>query len=62
MDLFAADEVFLTGSGARIVRVGTLDGEVLGGAQVASGAGASITERIEEAFSDFVLKHGTPIA
>ena len=30
MDLFAADEVFLTGTGAGIVRVASLDGERIG--------------------------------
>jgi branched-chain amino acid aminotransferase len=62
MDLFAADEVFLTGSGARIVPVATLDGEALGGSAIGQTGRGSITRRIEEAFSDFVLKHGTAIA
>ena len=57
-ELFAADEVFLTGSGARIVPVASLDGENLG----PSGEGRGpVTTRLSEAFADFVLEHGTPI-
>jgi branched-subunit amino acid aminotransferase/4-amino-4-deoxychorismate lyase len=58
MDLFSADEVFLTGSGARIVPVATLDGECLG--EKDQGLGPQ-TRRIMDAFADFVLEHGTPI-
>jgi len=57
MDLICADEVFLTGSGARIVPVATLDGQVLG-----AGARGSLTQRILDGFADFVGRHGTPIA
>ena len=58
MDLFSADEVFLTGSGARIVPVASLDGAPLG--DPSTGA-RPITERILKAFAEFVLGHGTPI-
>jgi len=58
MDLFSADEVFLTGSGARIVPVATLDAESLG--EKGRGRGP-LTARIMDAFADFVLGHGTPI-
>ena len=58
MDLFSADEVFLTGSGARIVPVASLDGAPLGDPIT---GGRPITERILKAFAEFVLDHGTPI-
>jgi branched-chain amino acid aminotransferase len=54
-DLFAADEVFLTGTGARIVGVASLDGEVIG-----EGRLGPITKRLEEAFVHFTRDHGTP--
>lgn len=53
-DLFAADEVFLTGTGARIVPVGTFDGAKVGH----DGAGP-VTQRISEAFTVFVEERGT---
>lgn len=34
MDLFGADEVFMTGTGAGIVRISKLDGERIGGASI----------------------------
>jgi len=58
MDLFAADEVFLTGSGARIVPVASLDGQPIGTGEAGQ---RPITRRIMDAFSTFVLGHGTPI-
>ncbi|HET9947305.1 MAG TPA: branched-chain-amino-acid transaminase [Longimicrobiales bacterium] len=45
MDLFGADEVFMTGTGAGIVRIGRLDGEPLG-----RGEGYPITDRLTEAY------------
>lgn len=56
-DLFGADEVFLTGSGARIVPVARFDGVEIG----SSGWG-SLTLRLSEAFSEFVGEHITPLA
>jgi len=56
-DLFAADEVFLTGSGARIVPVARFDGVEIG----ASGWGP-LTRRLSEAFSEFVVEHSTPLS
>lgn len=53
-DLFGADEVFLTGSGARIVPVGSLDGRPIG-----AGPGA-ITKRLMEAYDARVRGSGTP--
>jgi branched-chain amino acid aminotransferase len=53
-DLLAADEVFLTGSGARLVPVATLDGQPIG-------AGSHpVTERLIEAFGPYTTRHGTP--
>jgi branched-chain amino acid aminotransferase len=44
MDLFGADEVFLTGTGAGILRVRALDGEAIGGSEL-----GPITKRIASA-------------
>jgi branched-chain amino acid aminotransferase len=54
VDLLDADEVFLTGTGARIVPVAALDGEPIG-----SGA-RPVTERLTAAFERFVGTRGTP--
>ena len=59
MDLFRADEVFLTGTGARIVPVASLDGEPVGWDDVAPGARA-VTRCISEAFPTFAREHSTP--
>jgi branched-chain amino acid aminotransferase len=55
-DLLAAEEVFLTGSGARIVAVGSLDGLSIG-----KGGPGPITRRISQAFEQCVRSTGTPI-
>lgn len=54
-DLFAASEVFLTGSSARIVPVGSLDGRRIGAAE------RPVTDRISRAFEAFSKEAGTPI-
>jgi branched-chain amino acid aminotransferase len=59
LDLLRADEVFLTGSGARIVPVASLDGQPIGWDEVAPGD-RSVTQRIIAAFPDFTRAHGTP--
>jgi branched-chain amino acid aminotransferase len=59
LDLLRADEVFLTGSGARIVPVASLDGQPVGSDDVSPGARA-ITRRILAAFPDFTRRNGTP--
>lgn len=59
VDLLRADEVFLTGSGARIVPVATLDGEPVGWDEVPPGE-RTLTRRVIEAFPDFTRAHGTP--
>ena len=54
-DLLGADEVFLTGTGARIVPVRSLDGQVLG-------AGTHpVTTRILEAFRRYVQTNGVAL-
>ena len=48
-DVFAADEVFLTGTGARIAAVRSLDGATIG-----AGAPGPIVRRIDAAFTELV--------
>ena len=48
VDAWTADELFLTGTGAEIVRVREVDGRAVGE------AGRPITERVERAFADYV--------
>ena len=55
-DLFAASEVFLTGSGAKVVPVRSLDGELVG-----KGEPGPPTLRLAEAFETFARSVGTPI-
>lgn len=55
-DLIAAEEVFLTGSGAGIVAVGSLDGIGIG-----KGGPGPITRRLCQAFERYVRSTGTPI-
>ena len=55
-DLLAAEEVFITGSGARIVAVGSLDGRRIG-----KGGAGPITRRLSQAFDQLVRSTGTPI-
>ena len=55
-DLLAAEEVFLTGSGAGIVAVGSLDGIGIG-----KGGPGPITRRLSQAFERYVRSTGTPI-
>lgn len=55
-DLFAADEVFLTGSGAGIVTVRSLDGRQLG-----PGQRGPITERLQQLHRGLAEREGTPL-
>jgi len=56
VDLWDADEVFLTGSGARIVSVASLDGQAIG-----NGAPARpVTDALLAAFPAYAREHGTP--
>jgi branched-chain amino acid aminotransferase len=59
IDLLRADEVFLTGSGARIVPVASLDGQPIGENDVSPGA-RPITRQILDAFPEFTRRNGTP--
>lgn len=52
-DLLGADEVFITGSGARVVPIATLDGEQIGGPE------RPVMERLIEDFGPYTLKNGT---
>ena len=53
-DLLAADEVFLTGTAARIVPVASLDGQVIGW-----GGGRAVTDRLRDDLTEFSRHHGT---
>ena len=55
-DLLAAEEVFITGTGARIVAVGSLDGIGIG-----KGGPGPITRRLCQIFEQYVRSTGTPI-
>lgn len=51
-DLFRAEEVFLTGTGARIVPVGALDGQSLGGGE------RPVMNRLSEALDGYARHNG----
>jgi branched-chain amino acid aminotransferase len=55
-DLFQADEVFLTGSGAGLVAVRGLDGRVLG-----VGKRGKVTARLAELHRELAASEGTPL-
>jgi len=55
-DVWNADEVFLTGTGAEVIPVVKLDGR-----QIGTGAPGPIFSRILEAFRRVVLTDGTPL-
>ena len=59
VDLLRAEEAFLTGSGARIVPVASLDGQPVGWDDVAPGE-RPVTRRVIEDFPAFTRSHGTP--
>ncbi len=54
-DFFFADEAFLTGTGARLVPIGSLDGSPVGRAE------RPLLARISAAFDGFTREHGTPL-
>jgi branched-chain amino acid aminotransferase len=58
LDLLRADEVFLTGTGARIVPVAGLDGQPIGWDDVLPGR-RPLTRAILDAFTSYSLEHGT---
>jgi len=55
-DFFAADEAFLTGSGAGIVPIRSLDARPIG-----AGTPGAVFEKLRLAFSEAVVELGTPI-
>jgi branched-chain amino acid aminotransferase len=59
VDLWGADEAFLTGSGARIVPIATLDGERVGDDD--RDRPGPITQRLMDAFGAYARELGTPI-
>lgn len=61
IDFFAADEAFLTGSGARVVPVRSLDGQPIGRGKNGAQTPGPITRRLTEAFFEFARRTGTPI-
>ena len=54
-ELFSADEIFLTGTGARIVSVARFDG-----ALIRESGWGPVTQRLSDAFSEFITRHLTP--
>jgi branched-chain amino acid aminotransferase len=56
VDLFRADELFLTGTGAGIVAVRTLDGQPIGRARA-----GPIAARIADAYEALARETGTPV-
>ena len=55
-DLYAADEVFVTGTAAEIAPITIIDGRKIG-----AGVPGSITRQFMEMFQAFVAREGTPI-
>ncbi|MFT3927976.1 MAG: branched-chain-amino-acid transaminase [Myxococcales bacterium] len=55
-DLFAADEVFLTGSGAGVVAVRSLDGRIIG-----AGKRGPVTAQLASAHRALAEREGTPL-
>jgi branched-chain amino acid aminotransferase len=55
-DLLAADEVFLTGTGAGVVRVSSIDGISVG-----QGPSHSVLPSLCEALDTYAMDHGVPI-
>lgn len=53
-DLYAASEVFLTGTGAGVVSAGLLDGEPLG-------TDRTVAHRLVAAMREYAREHGTPV-
>lgn len=55
-DLFAADEVFLTGSGAGVIAVRSLDGRVLG-----AGQRGPVTAQLQQLHRDLAEREAVPL-
>ena len=56
IDFFSAEEAFLSGSGARIVPIRSLDGQKIGDA-----VPGTVTAQLTDAFFDFARTTGTPV-
>lgn len=56
-DLFVADEIFLTGTGAEVVPVAEVDGRIIG-----EGKPGSLTRDITRRFREFTQSNGVPIS
>ena len=52
-DLLGADEVFITGSGARVVGIATLDGQQIGNLQ------RPVMQTLVAGFEDYTVRNGT---
>ena len=55
-ELYRAEEVFVTGTGAEIIGVVKIDGRVIG-----SGKPGPMTQRLVEVFRDYASKNGTSV-
>jgi branched-chain amino acid aminotransferase len=55
-DLYTADEAFLTGTGAELMPIASVDGRIIG-----DGNPGPITRRVSEAFGALVRSEGTPV-
>ncbi|MBI4424167.1 MAG: branched-chain-amino-acid transaminase [Elusimicrobia bacterium] len=55
-ELYRAEEVFVTGTGAEVIGVTKIDGRVIGDGQV-----GPVTKQIIEIFRDYANKNGTPV-
>ncbi len=56
VEMFIADEVFITGTGAEVVPVVKIDGRVIGG-----GKPGPVTRDLMKKFRAYVMSNGTPI-
>lgn len=55
-DLYAADEVFLTGTGAEVIAAVKIDGRVIG-----KGSAGPVTKQLIKHFRDYANSTGTPV-
>lgn len=55
-DLYSADEVFLTGTGAEVIAAVKIDGRVIG-----SGVAGPITRQLTKLFREYANSTGTPV-
>ena len=55
-DLYSADEVFLTGTGAEVISAVKIDGRIIG-----KGVAGPITKNLIKHFRDYANTSGTPV-